>query len=247
MHNMTSEFAARLRHASRTKDPSLPHSIARETAAPLLRRTPVAWPRWVEAGLVVAAIGAILPWFDRVAVDDLGRDRRFADAVIAVRGLPDPVLPSLCLTYGDLAEPVVRERLCRVIDGRSPVGGVDRMPSRLAQARASIRNAFIAPLDEAQARLSSLRLQQREGLSDLLALGNAIDASERELTPFVKHYQLDRTDGVGPLPFACAFEIVDGALAASTVRAANAQREVARANAVLLLGGALGGAPATAA
>ena len=106
MHNMTSEFAARLRHASRTKDPSLPHSIARETAEPLLRRTPVAWPRWVEAGLVIATIGALLPWFDRVAGDDLGRDRRFADTVIAVRGLPDPLLPSLCSTYGGLAEPI---------------------------------------------------------------------------------------------------------------------------------------------
>src|SRR5439155_15192746 len=192
-------------------------------------------------------IGAVLPWFDRVAGDDLGRDRRFADTLIAVRGLADPLLPSLCSTYSDFAEPIVRERLCRGVDGRSPVGGVDRMPSKLAQARTSIRNAFIAPLDEAQARLSSLRLQQREGLSDLLALGNAIDASERELMPFVKHYQLDRSEGVGPLPFACAFDIVDGALAASTVRAANAQRELARANAVLLLGAALDGHAATAA
>src|SRR5206468_8477275 len=127
-------ITARLRHASRTKDPSLPHSIARETAAPLLRRTPVAWPRWVEAGLVVAAIGALLPWFDRVAVDELGRDRRFADAAIAVGGLPDPVLPSLCPAYGDVAEPIVRERLCRAIDGRSPVGGGDRLPLPLIRS-----------------------------------------------------------------------------------------------------------------
>ena len=109
------------------------------------------------------------------------------------------------------------------------------------------RSAFLAPLNQAQARLSELRLQQREGLGDLLSLDNAIEASEREVQPFVRRYELDGPDGAGPLPLACAFEIVDLALAQSTVRAANAERDIARANAVLLLGAAFDGHPATAA
>jgi cell division protein FtsW (lipid II flippase) len=225
----------------------LPHSIARETAAPLLRRTPVAWPRWVEAGLVAAAIGALLPWFDRVAVDELGRDRRFADTAIAVLGLPDPVLPTLCHSHAALAEPIVRERLCRANDDQRSIGAIDRMPLTLAEAVAHARSAFLAPLVEAQARLSDLRLQQREGLGDLLALANAIEASERELTPFVKHYRLDGADGMGPVPLACAFDMLDGALAPSITRPRNAPSDLSRANAVLLMGAALDGHPAAAA
>lgn len=219
--------------------------IARETAAPLSRST-LAWPLWVEAALVVTATAVLLPWFDRVATDDVGRDRRFADAVIAVRGLADPVLPSLCALHGSRAEPVVRERLCRSIDNESPGAGVRGMPDVLADARVRTRSAFLAPLSQAQARLSELRLQQREGLGDLLSLDNAIEASERELHPFVKRYELDGTDDAGPLPLACAFEIVDLALRQSTVPAANAERDIARANAVLLLGAAFDGHSATA-
>jgi cell division protein FtsW (lipid II flippase) len=217
---------------------------ARETVAP--RRTAVAWPLWVEAGLVAAAIGTLLPWFDRVATDDVGRDRRFADAVIAIHGLPDPVLPSLCATHGARAEPLVRERLCRSIDNESTAADAGRMPAALVDARARTRRAFLAPLNQAQARLSELRLQQREGLGDLLALDNAIDAAEREVQPFITRYELTGPDG-GPLPLACAFDIVNLGLAQSTVRAANVERDVARANALLLLGAAFDGHPATSA
>ena len=98
----------------------MPHSIASVTAPALSRRTPVAWPRWVEAALVAAAIASLLPWFERFGADDLGRDRRFADAAIAVHGLPDPILPALCASYAALVEPVVRERLCHGIDFRDP-------------------------------------------------------------------------------------------------------------------------------
>jgi cell division protein FtsW (lipid II flippase) len=218
--------------------------IARETVAS--RRTLVAWPLWVETGLVAAAIGAVLPWFDHVAADDIGRDRRFADAIIAVRDLPDPVLPSLCASHGARAEPLVRERLCRSIDLESAPGDILRMPAALGDARGRTRSAFLAPLNQAQVRLSELRLQQREGLGDLLALDNAIEAAEREVQPFVKRYELDGPDGMGPLPLACAFENVDFALAQSGERAANVERDIARANAILLLGAAFDGHPATA-
>jgi hypothetical protein len=219
--------------------------IARERAAPVSRRTPSAWPLWVEAALVATATAALLPWFDRVAIDDVGRDRRFADAAIAVRGLADPVLPSLCASHGARVEPLVRERLCHSIDNESAAADFGRMPAALADARVRTRSAFLAPLNQAQARLSELRLQQREGLGDLLSLDNAIEAAEREVQPFVKRYDLDGPDGAGPLPLACAFESVDRALAQSTARAANVERDAARANAVLLLGAAFDGHPAT--
>jgi hypothetical protein len=72
---------------------------------------------------------------------------------------------------------------------------------------------FLAPLRDTQARLAELRLQQREGLGDLLDLSNAIEAVDGELQPFVKRYALDGPDGTGPLPLGCAFEIVESSLA----------------------------------
>ena len=220
--------------------------IARAPATPLLRRGTGAWPLWVEVGLVAAAIGALLPWFDRVTADDVGRDRRFADTSLAVGGLPNPVLPSLCASHGGLAEPLVRERLCRAVDDASATVDWERMPLPLVDAIGRTRSAFLAPLNDAQARLSGLRLQQREGLGDLLSLGNAIEAAERELEPFVRRYELDGPDGAGPRPLACAYELADRALARSTGAAANPQGGIARANAVLLLGAALDGHPAVA-
>ena len=119
------------------------------------------------------------------------------------------------------------------------------MPRLLAEARARTTAAFLAPQREAENRVAALRLQQREGLGDLLALGNGIDAIERELVPFIKHYQLDGGEGAGPRPLACAFQAVESTLATSTSRAAGAQGRLARANAVLLLGAALDGHGAT--
>src|SRR5206468_9865748 len=122
---------------------------------------------------------------------------------------------------------------------------MDSSPIPLADARARTRNAFLAPRREAQTRRAEWRLQQREGLGDLLALGNAIEATDAELQPFVDRYALDGPDGAGPMPLACAFERVESSLARSSVRAANVQRDVARANALLLLGAAVDGHPAT--
>ena len=221
-------------------------SIARESGESLSRGGLIAWPLVVEAALAIGVVAALLPWFDRVTTDDAGRDRRFADVIVAVRGLPNSVLPLLCASHGGLAEPFVRERLCRRVDFASG-GDVERMPLPLADARARTRNAFLAPLRETQTRLAELRLQQREGLGDLLVLSDAIEASDAELQPFVQRYALDGPEGAGPLPLDCAFEIVEGSLARPGAGTANAHRDMARANALLLLGAAVDGNPATSA
>lgn len=225
----------------------MPQSLATGTRLAIASAGWAAWPLIVEAVLVAVAIGALLPWFDRIATDDAGRDRRFEDASIAVRGLPDPVLPSLCAAYGSLAEAAVRERLCPRGSVGSGAADLDRMPAALADARVRIRDAFLAPLRDAQTRLADLRLQQREGLGDLLALSNAVEATSAELQPFVDRYMLDGPEGAGPMPLYCAFDEVAGSLAPSPSRTPAAHRDVARANAWLLLGATVDGNPATAA
>ncbi len=207
-------------------------------------RAGVAWPLLIEGALVVAAISALLPWFAVLASQDAGRDRRFAETVVAVRGLPGPVVPELCASHGSLAEPVVRDRLCGRTETGSEGGSVERMPLILASANARARQAFLAPLQDAQARLGELRLQQREGLGDLLALGNAIEAIDTEVQPFIKRYWIESPDAYGPLPLVCAYERVNAALASASARSGPG-RELARANALMLLGSALDGHPAT--
>jgi cell division protein FtsW (lipid II flippase) len=132
----------------------------------------------------------------------------------------------------------------RRADGESP-GDLSRMPPALTDAHARARTAFLAPLRDAQARLADLRLQQREGLGDLLVLSNAVEATEAELQPFVNRYVLDGPDGAGPMPMECAFEKVEGSLARPATSAATSYRDLARANALLLLAAAIDGHPAT--
>jgi len=218
--------------------------IAREPGVSFSRSAGAAWPHVVESALVVVIVALLLPWFDRVTVDDAGRDRRFAEAIVTVRGLPNPVLHSLCVSHGGLAEPVVRERLCRRPEGES-LGDLSRLPVALTDARARVRAAFLAPVRATQARLTELRLQQREGLGDLLVLSNAIEATEAELLPFVNRYVLDAPDGAGPMPLECAFERVEGTLARQATSTAASYRDTARANALLLLAAAIDGHPAT--
>jgi cell division protein FtsW (lipid II flippase) len=216
--------------------------IAHEPGVSLARGS-AAWPRIAEASLVLIIVASLLPWFNRLAGDDLGRDRRFGEAALAVRGLPSPVLPSLCASHGGLAEPIVRERLCRRTE-LTVTADLSRMPPALTDARQRTRTAFLAPLRDTQSRLGQLRLQQGEGLADLLVLGNAIEATEAELLPFVSRYSLEGPDGTGPMPMECAFDRVEGSLERET-GAASSHRETARANALLLLGAAFDGHAAT--
>jgi cell division protein FtsW (lipid II flippase) len=194
------------------------------------------WPSLFESLLALAAIAVLFPQFDRLAADDAGRDGRFADAAISVGGLPDRVLPALCASHGALAEPMVRDRLCRRSELRSEAAPPSAVPLSLVDAYGQTVRAFRRPLAEAERRRGELRLQQREGLGDLLALGNAIESIDAEIAPYAERYSLAGGDEAAPLPLACAFGGVKSALAAPSERG-----EAAQANALLLLGAALDG------
>ena len=211
-------------------------------------RTRIAWPLLFEAALVAAAIAVLLPLFDRVRVARFRprqprRRRNARPAGAAGRRTAG----SVC-RYGALGEGV-RDRLCArapwLFTGDSLTETPDRMPSALAIANAAARQAFVGPLQEANGRVADLRLRQREGVGDLLALGNAIESVRADIEPYVERYGIDTRDGIGPTPLACAFEQVDASLVYGGARSTT--RDSARANALLLLGAALDGHPSTAA
>ena len=203
------------------------------------------WPSLIESLLAIAAVAALLPSFERLAASDLGRDGRFAGAAIAIGGLPPRVLPGLCASYGASAEPIVRDRLCRH-SSVSSAGTVPAiLPQSLVNTYAEIGRAFQRPLTEAERRRSDLRLQQREGLGDLLALDGAIESIDAEIEPYVERYALGSGETGQPRPVACAFEKVSTSLARNDASALE-RGESAKANALLLLGGALDGHGATA-
>ena len=202
------------------------------------------WPSLIESLLAIAAIVVLLPSFERLATNDLGRDGRFAGAAIAIGTLPARVLPGLCASYGAAAEPIVRERLCRRT-GVSSAGAVpSSLPQTLVNTYAEIGRVFQRPLNDAERRRNELRLQQREGLGDLLALDGAIESIDSEIEPYVERYALGARETGQPLPVACAFEKVSASLARSDA-AALERGESAKANALLLLGAALDGHGAT--
>lgn len=196
-------------------------------------------PSLVETLLAVAAIAALLPLFRIFAADDSGSDHRFAETAISVGGLPDPVLPTACTAYGSFAEPAVRARLCRRFQLRGGDARPAAMPAHLTEAYAEAARAFRRPLVVAEARRAELRLQQREGLGDLLALGNAIESIDADLRPYRERYSLGVDDRAGPQPLACAFELVRASIAGAPAAAAGG--DVAPANALLLLAAALDG------
>ncbi|TMH62536.1 MAG: hypothetical protein E6H55_08005 [Betaproteobacteria bacterium] len=206
--------------------------------------TATKWPSLIESLLAVGAIIALLPLFERLAADDTGRDRRFADATVAIAGLPDPVLPAVCASHGARAEPLVRDRLCRRSELRPAGASAEALPFALVAAFAQTGRAFQRPLADAEERRAELRLQQREGLGDLLALGNAIESIDAEIQPYIERYSLGGADAAAPLPLACAFDTVKAALARSDALALE-RGDGARANALLLLGAALDGHGAT--
>ena len=203
-----------------------------------------AWPLLLEATLVAAVIGLLLPLFRPLASQDTGRDGRFAIALAAVHGLPDPVLPDLCAAYGAFAEDVVRERVCSGA-ATATSARVDRMPALLAHAIARATSAFATPFEEAQARVAELRTQQHEGAADLLALDQAIDAVQAGIEPYARRYALDAQGARGPRPLVCAVESAEAAITATRSRS-EVVRDTLRANTILLLGAALDAHPATA-
>ena len=212
------------------------------TAVP--RETSLRWPWLLEAGLVVAAIGAVFPGFAILAANDTGRGGRFAEQGMAVRGLPGPVLPELCATYGALAENVVRDRLCGRAARSSPSGQVERMPRSLVSANVQATQAFLAPLQAAAARRAELRQQQQEGLGDLLTLGDAIDVADADVQLFLERYAMSGDAVDGPRPLGCAFDSVQQMLSDVVAQPAS-EANALRANAILLVGAAFDGHAAT--
>ena len=205
--------------------------------------------RWVRSGplllellSILAAIAVLLPAFSRVAEFGTGRDGRFADVGFKLQGLPSPVLPSACLSYGALAGAEVRERLCGALDAKASPLPTTELPAMLAQAVSGATHAFLAPLSEAQARLQELRLQQREGVGDLRATTDAIAAIDADTAPYIERFQLAGSDAQGPRPLVCAARWAASALAEPAASEAGATTSTAaRANVLVLLSAALDG------
>jgi len=215
-------------------------------AGTLPRGMTFAWLPLTEVILVMMVIGALVPRFMTLGFQDTGRDGRFAEAIVTVRDLPDPVLPRLCASEGALAEPAVRARLCGTVRAPVPPARVDRIPPLLVNANARAKQAFAGPLQEVQARIAELQGNAREGDDDVLAAANAIEALDAEVQPFIKRYSIDASSASGPVPLACAYAQVEGALT-DVGRSSIPGREMRYANALLLLGAALDGVRATSA
>jgi len=199
--------------------------------------TRVAWPRLFEALFTVAAIAALLPLFFILARDVEGRGGRFAEDAMSLGALPSHVLPALCATHGNLADAVLRERLCTGVARRSPTAEPDRMPFALADANARARRAFAEPFLREQSRLAQLRLQPREAPDDASRIANRIDAIETRLREFAHRYAIDPGIAPSPASLVCAFDLVAAVTAARSHDADGA----AGGNALLLLAAALDG------
>ena len=68
----------------------------------------VAWALWFETLLTLALVAALLPLFDRVAGDTLGRDARFAERANVVTTLS----ARACSEHAGAATQALNERLC---------------------------------------------------------------------------------------------------------------------------------------
>jgi cell division protein FtsW (lipid II flippase) len=225
--------------------PTAASSAASQPIAAIRAR--IAWPSIIETAVAVAAVVAIVPWFARFGVDGSVRDGRFADTAVTVQTLPSPMLSTLCATYGRLAEPMVRERLCTRVDASSrATAGEELLPAVLGDGWRRIAAAFQTTMQRAESRLSELPQQERDGARELPLAAVAIQSLEAEVRAFVQRYALERTGTSGPRPLACAFDRVAAALSVP-IRPGDERGTIAAANAVLLVGGAMDGHSATAA
>ncbi len=225
------------------------------TDAGVLRPRRQGWagraPAWVELALVLAAVAALVPAFERVAELADGREHRFADTGWRVTGMPEPTLPAICTRHAAQAEGLVRERLCAAFSAAPSAATAapeTRLPAVLEHASLRAGRALLAPLHEAEARLNGLRLQQREGGGDVRDIASGIAAIEADMQPYIDRFQLTASDAAGPPALGCAVRWVEAALAApATSQNAGATQAMARANALLLLAAAIDGRSATAA
>jgi cell division protein FtsW (lipid II flippase) len=194
----------------------------------------------LELLAVLAAIAAWLPSFDRAASFGEGRDGRYADAGFRVAGLPEPVLPALCSNVASLADPPVRESLCRSVASAQPTASWQALSDTLAHAASRATHAFNAPVVNARLRLDALRLQQREGLGEWRDVTGAMAAIEADILPYIERFRADPAGAAAPQPLACALQWAQAAIGTEAT-------DTGRANAVLLFAAALDGRRATAA
>jgi len=188
----------------------------------------------------------LFPAFARVSEIGNGRDQRFAEAGFRVVGLPAPVLPAICAEYAALADPTVSDRLCGTVGMAATSSRSSGLPVLLTQAVSRSTQAFLAPVREAEARVESLKLQQREDAGELRDTADAVAAIEAEVEPFIERFQLADAETAGPLPLRCAARWADAAWADPVESGSvGATSEMARANATLLLAAALDGRAAT--
>ncbi|MEO5843552.1 MAG: FtsW/RodA/SpoVE family cell cycle protein, partial [Caldimonas sp.] len=214
-------------------------------AAPAARRAQGV-PAFVELLLVVAAVAALWPHFERIGQLGAGRDQRFLDRGIAVVGLPDEALPTLCEAVGAAAEKRVADALCGARAGSS-ARPPTTVPGPLTQAIARAIGAFERPLRVAEERALALRAQAESGGAELREHADAIAAIESDIAPFRQRFQIASGDDGGPQPLRCAARWLDAAFAARPRGDAEAlaRATTARANGVLLLAAALDGRAAT--
>ena len=204
-----------------------------------------ALPPFTEAVLLCLVIAALWPSFQRVAQFGEGRDQRFAPRGLAVRGLPEPVLPAACALVADAADPLLKERLCsgpRWPSAQPRTSLPDAWPEPLRQAAARAARALAAPVAQAQAEAQALRQRQREGIGDLRALADAAAAIEADTTPYTERFQLR---GGSVVPLQCLVDDAQASAAATALPAAGAPA-AAPANMLLLQAAALDGRAATA-
>lgn len=215
------------------------------TTTPLARGVPsriaLPWRSLAEIALVAAVIAVMLPAFAQLRGSEDGRLQRFRSDAPVVQGLPEPVLPALCLDYAAAAEQQVAARLCDRVPSRKVPGDLDRMPRSLQVAVARLAQALTAPLAAAESEIAALRAQQRDGESDVLAGDDAIGAIVDRMRPYAARFGLDEGAAQPPRPLACAEGLVERTLAEGAGRD---DRRIVRANAILLLGAALDGHPA---
>jgi hypothetical protein len=90
-------------------------------------------PALVETALVLVAIALLLPAFARVAEFGSGREQRFAEAGLQVKGLPEPIVPTICATFARLVARPLREPLC----GATPLAPAAPSTARLPAVASS--------------------------------------------------------------------------------------------------------------
>ena len=195
-------------------------------------------PAWAELALVLAAIAALVPAFDRVAELADGREHRFAETGLQVTGLPEPSLPAMCTHHALQAEALLRDRLCGGFSA-APSAAVaapeTRLPAVLERATSRAGQALLAPLHEAEVRLNGLRLQQREGAGDVRDIAFGIAAIAADLQPYIDRFQLTAQDSAGLPELGCAVRWAEAAWAAPAASGtAGAAQAMARCGQMLL-------------